>query len=309
MSPKSNRIDVHHHIVPKEYVSALASVGIKTSARVQFPKWDINSSLAFMERKNIASAILSVSAPGIHFGDNKFAQKLARECNEFTADIIRKYPKRFGAFAVLPIPDMNAALSELEYALETLNLDGVGMLSNYFGKYLGDPIFKELFFELNHREAVVFVHPNTLPEDMLPKTKVTPAILEFVFDTTRAVANLIYTRSLRRYPNIRFIFPHAGGTVPYLVWRISMGERKIIQSLKNLYFDIALSATPFSLRSLQELADITHILFGSDFPFFPEPLLDTMLEVYEKYEGFSSEIRSKINNENALKLFPRLNSS
>ena len=302
------RIDVHHHILPEEYISSLASVNIKESARVVFPKWSVESSIAFMDRRDISAAIVSVSAPGVYFGDPEFARKLARRCNEFSARLIRDHPKRFGAFAVLPLPDVQASLLELEHALDALNLDGVGLLSNYNGQYLGDPAFKDLYAELNRRKAVVFVHPNTLPDAMLPKTKVTPAIMEFVFDTTRAVANLIYSRTLRRYPDIHFIFPHAGGTVPYLTWRISMGERGIIKQLKRLYYDIALSATPYALRSLQELAYPSHILFGSDYPFFPEPLLTPMLESMENYDGFDERTREAVGWTNALALFPRFES-
>lgn len=305
MPETQHRIDVHHHIMPPEYISALSSVNINTSAKVQFPKWDVDRSLAFMERQNIAAAVLSISAPGIHFGDNEFAQKLARKCNVFSAGIISKHPERIGAFAVLPIPDMNTSLSELEYSLDTLGLDGVGLLSNYHGKFLGDPIFVDLFSELNRRKTVVFVHPNTLPEEMLPKTKVSPAIMEFVFDTTRVIANLIYSRTLRKFPEIQFIFPHAGGTVPYLAYRISMGQKSVIKQLKRLYYDIALSATPYALSSLQTLVDSSHILFGSDFPFFPEPLFNEMITEYSNYEGLDAEMRKSIDRDNALSLFPR----
>ncbi|NVM28519.1 MAG: amidohydrolase [Candidatus Helarchaeota archaeon] len=299
------RIDVHHHILPEEYISALTSINIKESARVAFPEWSVENSIAFMDRRDISAAIVSVSAPGVFFDDAEFARKLARRCNEFSARLIRDHPRRFGAFAVLPLPDVQASLLELEHALDTLNLDGVGLLSNYNGQYLGDPAFTDLYAELNRRKAVVFVHPNTLPDAMLPKTKVSPAIMEFVFDTTRAVANLIYSRTLRRYRDIRFIFPHAGGTVPYLTWRISMGEQGIIKQLKQLYYDIALSATPYALRSLQELADPSHLLFGSDYPFFPESLLTIMLESVENFDGFDEQTRIDVERKNALALFPR----
>ncbi len=305
MAMKPFRIDVHHHILPEAYISSLASINIKESARVAFPNWTVESSLAFMDRNDIAAAILSVSAPGVYFGDPEFARKLARRCNEFSANLIKDYPRRFGAFAVLPLPDLQASLLELEYALDTIKLDGVGLLSNYNGQYLGDPAFNDLLADLNSRKAVVFVHPNTLPDDMLPKTKVSPAIMEFVFNTTRTIANLIYSRSLRRYPDIRFIFPHAGGTVPYLTWRISMGERSAIKQLKNLYYDIALSSTRYALRSLQELAEPSHILFGSDYPFFPEPLLTQMYQELEGYDGFDKQTRVNVEQKNALALFPR----
>lgn len=309
MEVKPYRIDVHHHFLPSEYISSLINIGITKSAGITFPKWDVESSLALMDRMAIAAAVISISAPGVFFGDSVFAQKLARCCNEFSAELIDKYPQRFGAFAVLPLPDMNESLLELEYALDILKLDGVGLLSNIDGQYIGDPKFDELFSELNQRKAVVFVHPNSPPADKLPKIEVPAAIMEFVFDTTRAVANLIYNQTLKRYPDINFIFPHAGGTVPYLAWRISFGEHRIIKYLKRLYYDIALSSTPYSLRSLQELAEPRNILFGSDYPFLPEALISKLAEEFKKYDGFDEQMRMDIERNNALSLFPRLKSS
>jgi predicted TIM-barrel fold metal-dependent hydrolase len=299
------RIDIHQHVLPVDYISSMNSLGITKSAGVVFPNWDLDASLRFMDRQGIAIAILSIAAPGIYFGDADFARKLARRCNEFGSKVMNENPQRFGCFATLPLPDLNASLIELEYALDELNLDGVGLLSNIEGCYLGDPAYDELFAELNHRKSVVFVHPNAPPKDMLPKIDVPAAVMEFVFDTTRAVANLLQNRSLKRYPRIRFIFPHAGGTVPFLAWRISTGNQRTIKLLKSLYYDIAFSATPYTLRSLQEFADPTHILFGSDYPFLPEPLISTMVETLDHYDGFDLEARLAIERENALTLFPR----
>ena len=309
MESKSYRIDVHHHILPAEYITALTSLGVTKSAGVVFPQWDVERSLVFMDHQKISTAILSISAPGIFFGEGKFAQDLARRCNEFAAEVVKNNPQRFGAFATLPLPDLNTSLLELEYALDELNLDGVGLLSSIDGQYLGDPVWEDLFAELNRRKTVVFVHPNAPPKEKLPQIDVPPAVMEFVFDTTRAVANLVHNRTLRRYPDIRFIFPHAGGVVPFLAWRISFGEQRTIKYLKRLYYDVALAATPYALRSLQELADPTHILFGSDYPFLPEPLIATMVEGLQTYEGFDAPTRQAIERDNALALFPRLKAS
>ncbi len=305
MSTIPPKIDVHHHILPPEYISSLAKKGIIKSAGINFPEWDVESSIKFMDRQNIEAAVVSISAPGIYFRETDFTRKLARHCNEFSADLIKKYPKRFGAFAVLPLPDINASLLELEYALDTLKLDGVGLLSNVDEHYLGDSELNDLYNELNRRNAVVFVHPNTPPKEKLPNTKVPPAVMEFVFDTTRAVANLVYNQTLKKFPNIRFIFPHAGGAVPFLTWRISFGEKRVIKYLKRLYYDLALSSTPYSLRSLQELADPSHILFGSDYPFLPEPLTSILIKEFEKYDGFDLQQHRAIERDNILALFPR----
>jgi predicted TIM-barrel fold metal-dependent hydrolase len=303
MAANSNKIDVHHHIVPKEYLSSLASVGVKNAVGEPFPHWDIENSIAVMDRQGIDIAITSISAPGIYFGNSDFTCKLARECNEFSARMVNKYPDRFGAFAVLPLPDIEASLVELEYALDILNLDGVTLLTNIEGLYLGDIKYKEIFSELNRRKSVVFVHPNTPPSDTLPMV-VKPAILEFVFDTTRAIANLIHTGTIKRFPDIRFIFSHGGGTVPFITWRVSFGNKKIIDQLKRFYYDTAVSATPYAFSSLLKLVEPSHILFGSDYPFLPEKVVKFMNESLNNY-GFDPNALISIEQENALSLFPR----
>ena len=307
MAIKSDRIDVHHHIVPSEYLKALASVGIKTAVGEPFPSWTPEKSIDLMDRHGIKVAITSISAPGIYFGDLNFTRTLARECNEFSARLIKDYPQRFGAFAVLPIPDIKASLAELKYALDILMLDGIVLLTNIDGVYLGDPKFNEILSELNQRKAIVFVHPSIPPADKLPMTNFRPPILEFVFDTTRAVANLIHSGSIKRYPDIRFIFSHAGGTVPFLTWRISFGNKKIINLLKHLYYDIALAATPYSLNSLLELVEPTQILFGTVYTFAPEQVSINMINEFENYDRLKPQDRTIIERDSALALFPRLN--
>ncbi len=305
MKESPHRIDVHHHMLPLDYLSSVNSLGITKSAGVVFPNWDLEASLRFMDKQGIATTILSISAPGIYFGDVDFAKKLARRCNEFSSKVIKEHPHRFGGFASLPLLDLNASLGELEYALDELKLDGVGLLSNIEGCYLGDPAHDELYAELNRRKSVVFIHPNSPPKEMLPKIDIPAAVMEFVFDSTRAVANLLKNNILKRYPEIRFIVPHAGGTVPFLAYRIATGNKRTIKLLKRLYYDVAFSSTSYALRSLQELADPTHILFGSDYPFLPEPLITVMVENLLKYNGFDSHARHAIERENALTLFPR----
>ena len=303
MKVNSHKIDVHHHIVPKEYLGTLASVGIKNAVGEPFPQWDIENTLAFMDRQGITVAITSISVPGIFFGDSDFTQKLARQCNEISARMVREYPNRFGAFAILPLPDIEASLVELEYALDILKLDGVTMLTNIGGIYLGDPHYEELFSELNRRRAVVFIHPNAPPLDTLPMI-IKPAVLEFVFDTTRAIVNLIHRGATKRFPDIRFIFSHAGGTAPFITWRISFGNKKIIDQLKHFYYDTAVSATPYTLSSLMNLVEPTQVLYGSDYPFLPERVIKLMNEGLQNYD-FDTDARTNFMQENALDLFPR----
>ncbi|MFX0076866.1 MAG: amidohydrolase family protein [Candidatus Hermodarchaeota archaeon] len=304
MSLNSQKIDIHHHIIPKEYLAALTSVGIKNAVGEPFPKWDIENTLAFMDRQGIAIAINSISAPGIYFGDIDFTQKLARKCNEISARMVNDYPNRFGAFAILPLPDIKASIVELEYALDTLNLDGVILLTNFEGVYIGDAYYDDLFYELNRRKAVVFVHPSITPLDSLPKI-VKPAVLEFVFDTTRAIVNLIHRGATKRFPDIIFIFSHGGGTAPFITWRISFGNKKIINQLKRFYYDTAVSATPYSLNSLLSLVEPTQVLYGSDYPFLPENVVRIMDDGLQNYD-FEKAALNQIVKQNAISLFPRL---
>ncbi len=308
-------IDVHQHILPPDYISALASLGITTGGGRPLPEWDVQSTLELMDRHAIATAITSIAEPGIYFGDRVFTRELARRCNEFSAQLIQQYPQRFGAFAILPLPDVEAALGELEYALDTLKLDGVVLFSNIEGRYPGDPAFDMLFDELNRRKAVIFLHPTIPAINESLKLDLPPFLIEFVFDTTRAVTNLVYSRTLERCPNIRLILAHAGGTVPYLAFRISMGQvmlpgapQGVLTYLKQLYYDTALSANPNALRSLQALVDASHILFGSDYPFAPEIITGFTVQGIQNYDGFGEQARKDIERDSALALFPRFSS-
>ena len=312
MTPEPYRIDVHQHILPPEYGSALADLGITAGGGRPFPAWDVKSTLELMDRHGIATAITSLSEPGVYFGDRAFARDLARRCNEYSARLVQEYPSRFGAFAVLPLPDINAALRELEYALDILKLDGVILLSSVEGIYPGDPVFDELFAELNRRRTVVFLHPTVPAINAGLKLNLPPFLFEFALDTTRAAANLVFGGTLARCPAIRFILAHAGGIIPYLAYRIPLGQatlqgalQGVMNYLKQLYYDTALSATPPILRSLQELVDVSHILFGSDYPFAPEIVTAFSVQGIQNYNGFDEQARRAIERENALALFPR----
>jgi 6-methylsalicylate decarboxylase len=316
-----HRIDVHHHIIPPVYLEAMRRVGIADPIPgVDYPAWDVQTTLAVMDRQGIATAIVSISEPGVYFGNVALARDLARQINEFSVRLVADHPQRFGAFAVLPLPDGNAALRELEYALDTLKLDGIGLLTNYRGTYLGDAALDALFAELHRRQVVAFIHPSTPPSTDQPTFGLPPSLYEFTFDTTRMVANLLYSGTLDRYPNLRLILSHAGGTVPYLTRRLTFGPtigsylkarapQNLIASLRQLYYDVAMSASPYALPSLQALVDPSHILFGSDYPFMPEPSVADNVAGLADYEGFDQQAQWMIERENALALFPRLQSS
>ena len=315
MTAQPYRIDVHHHIVPSEYVRALAGIGITNSIGASFPAWDVETTLAVMDRNMIQKAVTSISCPGVFFGDTSFATTLSRRVNEISARLVSDHSPRFGAFATLPLPDTDMALSELAYSLDTLKLDGVVLLTNYAGRYLGDPSYEELFTELNRRKTPVFVHPTDPKAGNVLGPHVPNFLFEVAFDTTRAIINLIFSGTIERFPDIPFIFAHAGGAAPYLAWRISLGTfvipgavekapKDAISYMKHLYYDTALSASPYALRSLQELVDPTHILFGSDYPFAPEVVTVETLKGLQAYDGFGTEERKAIERGNALRLFP-----
>ena len=317
MNAEPYRIDVQHHIVLADYVKALAKIGVSSALGVSLPKWSPESAIEMMDRNGIKTAITSISSPGVYFGDVVFARDLARQCNESVARLIDDHPQRFGAFATLPLPEAEAACNEIAFALDSLKLDGIAMLTNYAGQYLGDTAFEDVFFELNRRKAVVYVHPTDPPGKSPLGDHVPNFLMEVTFDTTRAIANLIYSGTLERYPDISFIFAHAGGTAPFLAWRIALGTftwpgalerapKDAFFYLKRLYYDTGLSASPYALRSLQELVGTSQILFASDYPFAPEVLTVETIKGIAAYEGFNAEARRAVEQKNALKLFPRL---
>lgn len=224
MDEKSKIIDVHHHIVPKEYVKSLSDEGVKKAIGVNFPGWNVNKALKIMDKYGISKSILSISAPGVYFKDKnlELAMELSRLTNDTCRGLINDHPDRFGAFGTLPLPDIDAALEELKYILDELKLDGVVLLTNYDGYYLGDSRFDKLFIELNRRKAVVFIHPATPPGFEQSHLGFPEAMMDVCFDTTRTVFSMIVNGVTKNYPDIRFILSHAGGTVPYTAARLSV---------------------------------------------------------------------------------------
>jgi predicted TIM-barrel fold metal-dependent hydrolase len=313
------RIDVHHHLLPEVYLAKLAELGITKSAGAPVPQWwKPENSLAVMDQHGIAAAVLSVSNPGVYFGDAAPASKLARECNEAGARMAQDHPGRLGWFAILPMPIVEASITEAVYALEKLNANGIVILASSAGKFLGDPDFEELMAELNRRRAIVFIHPAIHPTSEGLSLKIPGFMFEFLFDTTRAVTNLVLSGVLERYHNIRWIVAHAGGTIPYIWWRIAVASsmmpsaatnypRGFVHYLKQLYYDTALSASSSAISALLKLVGPSQILFGSDFPFAPEPVVDREVGDLDALDVLADEdTRRKVARENALRLFPRL---
>jgi 6-methylsalicylate decarboxylase len=303
-STAQRRIDVHHHVLPPQYVD---------STPMPFRVPDTDTQLRTMTEFGIEAAITSLT-PRVFEEHRHERRTVARACNEFMAGLVRDHPARFGSFAVLPLPDVDGALEEVAYALDTLHLDGIGLFSSMEEKFLGDPLYDPLFAELNRRKAVVFVHPSHCaapPELNLPA----PAgIIEYIFDSTRAILNMLYHQTFRQNPDIRIIFCHGGSTVPYLAHRIAnlehnAGVPDVICTLRSLYYDVASSMSRHSLPSLQQLADPTHVVWGSDLPFVHGERLQEEIAGWEAYDGFDAATRAAIERENALRLFPRLGAS
>jgi predicted TIM-barrel fold metal-dependent hydrolase len=317
MSMTAYRIDTHEHLVPEVYTSALESIGIHGSGENPWPKWSLAKNLEMLDRMGIAATVSSISSPGTFFGDVAFAKRISRDCNEYSAKIVAEHRSRLGVTAVLPLPDVEAALKELEYALDVLKLDGVSLLTHIGKHYMGQPVFNEFYAELNRRQAVVFLHPVRPPMDGIPEYGFPDGVVELTNDTTRAIANLLYQGVFERFPDIRFIVSHAGGTVPMIIYRLrnmrllpGVAERipnSVEYYLKRLYYDVAQSCVPTVLRALQDIAEPSHILFGTDYPFSKkgDAVVSDVIEGIAAYQGFDAELRRKVERDNALALFPR----
>jgi predicted TIM-barrel fold metal-dependent hydrolase len=301
------RIDTHHHFSVPKLIAESTAKGI-TQAGLQ--DWTPEKSIEQMDKGGVATAMLSISDPGVWFGDNAAARSLARECNDFAAKVIKDYPGRFGLFATLPLPDVDGALREIEYAFDTLKADGACVLSSYQGKYLGNPAFSPLMDELNRRKAVVFCHPFCpVCGTQAPLADGQSRGVEFVFDTTRTIVSLLSNGTVTRCPDIRFIWSHGGGTVPYITTRIAGSAQKLpkglIYELQKFYYDTAQAFSPYTMPSFKKLVPASHILFGTDFPLGGGSAAAVAKGVIDN-GGFSdSELRG-IDRDNALELLPRL---
>lgn len=313
MTVETARIDTHNHVLPPQYVAWLSTHGIDDAGGRSLPDWSAGQALAFMDEAGIGTAILSVSTPGVHLGDDVEARAQARSVNEFCAALMQERPDRFGFFAVLPLPDVDGALIEATHALDTLHADGVVLLANVRGQYLGDAAFDPLFDELNRRAAVVFIHPSELPGPAVPG--IPPFAADFLLDTTRAAINLVTSGTVARCPDLKLVLSHAGGYVPYIAHRLAIAgplyagprrrTRDILADLQRFYFDIALSSGPFALPSLLAFADPTHILYGSDWPFATPQAVTYFNELFTSYP-LDEAVRHAITCGNARVLFPRL---
>lgn len=308
MATDARRIDTHQHIVPPEYAAWLEKHGVLAGG-LPIPAWSTEGALDLMDSAGIATGILSVSTPGVHLGDDAEARAMARSVNEFAAAVVRAHPGRFGFFATVTLPDVDGAIAEAAYALDALGADGVVLLTNVRGVYLGDPLFDPLMEELDRRKAVVFVHPSELPAPPVPG--IPPFVADFLLDTTRAGINMCRQGWMARYPNVKIILSHGGGFIPYAAERMARmccangNAENGIELLRRFYFDTALSSSPYALPSLLAFADPSRITFGSDWPYAPKARSLHFAQLLDAFD-LRPEMRGAIDRGNAQKLFPRL---
>lgn len=310
-------IDVHQHVIPDIYKSELAKVGILGSGENPWPAWSIARQLELMDDMGIDAVLLSIASPGAYFGDLDFTRPLVRQCNDAMAGYVADHPAKFGAMAFVALPDVEAACRDVEYALDTLKLDGINLQSHTGPRYLGDREEDELYAELDRRKAVVFVHPQRPSVKGMPRTLCPAGYTELTFDTTRAIANMLYTGMLAKFPNIKWIMPHMGGVTPFLLFRLSGLDDDpkarenipagVAATLNRLYYDVAQSAAPLSFRALLEVADPSRILFGTDYPSARnvEKVMRDSIAAVDAFDGFAGPLREKVKSENAKALLPR----
>ena len=314
------RIDVHAHFLPDDYRrAALAAGHVHPDGMPALPEWDVGSALGLMDDLHIRTALLSISSPGVHFGDDVVARDLARSVNRQGADLVRDHPGRFGLFAALPLPDVEASIREAAFALDTLGADGVTMETNHHGLYMGDPALDPLMAELDRRGAVVFLHPaSPACAGCLSLAFGQPhPVIEFIFETTRAVAHMLYRRTLDRFPNIRLVVPHAGAALSVVADRIAdqaavlhtgepLSREEIFTTLGRLHYDLAGSPLPRVAPALLSFADPDRLHYGSDWPFTPTDTAARLADEIDASDVFDDALRRKVLLDNALALFPRL---
>ena len=267
------RIDIHHHIVPPALLQAWGAQRMGAASA----NWSPARALEEMERGGVSTGISSIAPAGDPFNDPATAVRLCRECNDYAARLAIDHPRRFGVFASLPLPNIEASQREIEYAFNTLKADGVGLFTSYGDKWLGDSAFNPVFEELNRRNAVVYTHPNTANccRNLLPN--IGDGAIEWGTDTTRAIAQMIFGGAAARYPNIRMIFSHGGGTMPFLVERFTGMARSAQLAPKfpngfegaaaKFYYDTAQVANPAAMSALVKVIPVSQIVFGTDYPF------------------------------------------
>ncbi|MEC0140939.1 amidohydrolase family protein [Paenibacillus macerans] len=289
-------IYIHHHVIGKNNPNAAL-----------LPPWSMEIDEEAMIRMGLTGALLSLPVSA--------SPEVTRQINNLLAQCAAYNSTKYGMLACLPTEFVDEALKEIDYAYETLKVDGFCLPSNTKGIYIGDDRMDEILAELNRRSAVVLLHP-TKPaganESLFVKDM---SIYEFPFDTTRSMMDLIYRGKVLKYPNIKWIVSHAGGTIPYIAYRLStvaqenkassLSSEEVLSSLKSLYYDVALSTSPSVFTTLKELVGASHILFGTDYPLRFENGVTESIEQLSSYLGFDEGEKTKLMSGTAKELFPR----
>jgi predicted TIM-barrel fold metal-dependent hydrolase len=310
-------IDTHHHFYAPEYQNAW----LEWEKKRNIPhfqsqvSWSVPKAIEDMDKAGVRTGILSLaSTPGVWF-DQPAPEvgKMARLCNDYGAQMVRDHPGRFGLFATLPMVDVDSSLKEIDYALGTLKADGFGLQTNYGDKWPGDAAYRPIFEELNRRKCVVYFHPLAAACCGRLSVGTFPAVIEVPHDTTRAVASLLLSGTLARYRDIKWLFSHAGGTVPMLAGRMKyffdfrkdraeFAPNGIEAEFQRLYYDTANATHPSSMASLLKLVPDTQVTYGSDYPYVP---MDTQVQAIRQL-GLSGAQVEAIETGNARRLLPRL---
>src|SRR5882757_4534194 len=311
MASLSKIIDVHSHII--------TNLGSQAPMD-KLPPWSIERSLSLMDANGISASVLSLPDSADH-AKGPEACELARRINEQLADIVSKYPTRFGALATLPaLAATDGVLEEMAYALETLKLDGVAISTSIDDIYLGDIRYDQWFEEMNLRGVTLFVHPVPAKASRSVNLGIDVSILEFMFDTTRMLANLIFTGTKNRFSKIKIISTHGGGTIPYLITRIETLEKifgpgkghaplnpaEIREGLASFYYDLTAATSPAQLFALQQMVPLSHLVMGFDNPFMSEWTIPPAIQDMQRWKGFSDTDVSSIGHQNAEALYPAL---
>jgi len=309
-------IDTHLHFYPPEYQKLW--LGYEDARKLpHFPgqvAWTPTKLIEDMDKEGIRTGILSIaSTPGVWFDVGAAeASRLARSCNDFAAGMMRDHPGRFGLFATLSMLDIDATLKEIEYAFDTLKADGIGLQSNYGDKWLGNPAYKPVFDELNRRKAVVYVHPLVASCCSALSVGTFPAVIEVPHDTTRTVTSLLLGGGFARYRDIKWLFSHAGGTIPMMAGRINAfyGARPNLKEFapdgiegefRRLHYDTANATSAPTMAALMKLVPASQITYGTDYPYFAMNQIDNLQKL-----GLSPQDLAAIGYENARRLVPRL---
>jgi predicted TIM-barrel fold metal-dependent hydrolase len=308
---KPHRIDVHHHLSPPSYIAASIANNFGDGL---MKNWTVEKSLVDMDKAGVAVAMLSVTTPALNFTSGEAARKLARECNDYAAKLMSDHPGRFGSFATIPLTDIDGSLKEIAYALDTLHTDGIGLMTSYGDKWLGDPMFLPVMEELNRRKAVVYTHPTAANCCVNLVRTEPPVMIEFGTDTTRTIADIIFSGNAQKFRDINWIFSHAGGTMPFLIERfvrhplLEPGAKPTVPDgtlaeLKRFYYDTAQTSNKASMSALSAVIPVSQIMFGTDFPY--RTSIDHVKGLREA-GVFTDAQLMEIERGNAMRLLPRL---